>query len=100
MIHVINDEFARMHVIVPMSRDEAQSCLDGIRHCLDNAAGEVRRAELLAFELYERKGWEQLGYPTWFACMEAELPGKSRSRYYQLLKSGTTLASLVNAAES
>jgi hypothetical protein len=61
----------------PMTREEARRCCDSIKHRLD----DIRRALL---ELYERKGWQVLGYPSWRECCTEEFELTQR-RVYQLL---------------
>ncbi len=61
-----------------MTREEATMCLMRIK----SSAG-VAHDEML--KLRDREGWRALGYRSWSACVEAELP-ICRQRTYQILK--------------
>lgn len=60
-----------------MSADEAREYVTAIRQHLNSA-----RALLL--DLYERKGWQALGYDSWRACVVAEFGESQRHLYRQL----------------
>jgi hypothetical protein len=60
-----------------MTPDEARRCVAAIRQHLNST-----RALLL--DLYERKGWQALGYKSWRACVVAEF-GDGQSTLYQEL---------------
>lgn len=65
-------------VFEPMHKDEARRCIDGINNHLANA-------RLLLLELYERRGWEALGYNNWRECVVAEFE-QSQTHLYRLLQ--------------
>jgi hypothetical protein len=60
-----------------MGEDEARTCVAAIRAHLDGA-------RKLLLDLYERRGWVSLGYPSWRACVEAEF-GWGKSHAYRQL---------------
>lgn len=64
-------------IIEPMTKQEAQTCLHEIKSHLSDARRKV-------LELYERRGWEALGYESFQACMEREL-GYSFQHGYRLV---------------
>lgn len=64
-------------VCSPMSTDEARSCVEQIN-------AHINGARSLLLDLYERNGWEALGYSSWRECAIAEI-GLSERRVYQLL---------------
>ena len=60
-----------------MNVDEAKECVSKINAGLES----VRN---LILDLYERKGWQALGYKSWRECVTAEFPQKQRYLYYEL----------------
>jgi hypothetical protein len=73
------DLFDTVEVIKPpMSTAEARQCVDEIRTGIVNV-----RQRLL--DLYERRGWEALGYSSWRECAQAEF-GHHQSYAYRLLE--------------
>jgi len=67
-----------MELIAPgMTRDEARGCVDAITAHMSGA-----RAMLL--ELYERRGWQALGYSSWRHCVTTEF-GQSEAFLYRQL---------------
>lgn len=62
----------------PMSRHDAIVLTEQIRRTQNDWCR-------LVYEAHEREAWRAMGYPTWGAYVEAELP-INRSRSYQLLK--------------
>lgn len=64
-------------VVTPMGTEEARLCVDAIRHHMDSA-------RKLLLDLYERRGWEALGYESWRECAAAEFEQGERQLYRQL----------------
>jgi hypothetical protein len=60
-----------------MTAEEARGCIEQI-----HANFQDTREVLL--ELWERDGWEALGYDSWRACATKEFKGKQAYLYYQL----------------
>lgn len=60
-----------------MTRDEARACADAIN-------SRINEARALILDLYERKGWEALGYNSWRACVVAEFEQSKTHLYRQL----------------
>lgn len=69
-------EKRRRH-IVDMTSAEARLCVDSIH-------AHIRHARALILELYERKGWQALGYASWRACVSAEFEQSQTHMYRQL----------------
>ena len=67
---------------VIMSVQEARECIAKINSNLTNTRA-------LILDLYERKGWETLGYKTWEKCVVSEFKDKERYLYYQLAAAKT-----------
>lgn len=63
-----------------MTAQEARTSIDRIRRGLENIRHEV-------LDLYERKGWEALGYQSWRECVVAEF-GQSQAQLYRALDAG------------
>jgi hypothetical protein len=63
-----------------MTAQEARTSIDRIRRGLENIRHEV-------LDLYERRGWEALGYTSWRECVVAEF-GQSQSQLYEALDAG------------
>ena len=63
--------------IQPMTETEARSCVGRIKTHLNDA-----RQEILA--LYERDGWQVLGYSTWIECVQVEFRDYSATHIYRL----------------
>jgi len=61
----------------PMIYQEAKECVGKINANMTNIRG-------LVLELYERKGWEALGYASWRECVTAEFQQNERYLYRQL----------------
>lgn len=55
------------------------------RHCVTEIVSNVNRARTLLLELYERKGWQVLGYSNWRECVTKEF-GQSKSHLYRQLE--------------
>ena len=62
----------------PMTAAEARRCVAAINHHLDGA-------RVLLLDLYERWGWQALGYASWRACATAEF-GRSQAHLYRQLE--------------
>lgn len=62
---------------VAMSEGEARQYVDWIKSALEDARGYL-------LELYERKGWEALGYDSWRDCVHEEFQQSQSALYYQL----------------
>lgn len=75
-----------------MTREEARRACEAVKHRLEECRG-------LLLELYERRGWEALGYPSWRACCTAEF-GLSQSRVYQLLDAARVERDVSTVVES
>lgn len=67
----------RFDIVSRMTRDEARACVQAIN-------GHLVSARALLFDLYERRGWEQLGYTSWMACVTAEFEQNKASLWRQL----------------
>lgn len=67
----------RQRHILDMTRDEARLCIDTIHT-------HIRHARALVLELYERKGWQSLGYTSWRDCVAAEFQHSQTHMYRQL----------------
>ncbi len=63
--------------ITTMSVQEARECIEKINSNLINTRS-------LILDLYERKGWEALGYESWRKCVTSEFKDKQTYLYYQL----------------
>ncbi len=63
---------------IPMKKKEARATITQVR-C------HLRDARLLLLDLYERRGWQALGYASWRECCAAEF-GVSVSHLYRLLQ--------------
>ena len=63
-----------------MTAQEARTSIDRIRRGLENIRHEV-------LDLYERKGWEALGYQSWRECVVTEF-GQSQRQLYRALDAG------------
>lgn len=61
----------------PMSRAEARACAGAIRSHLEGA-------RVLILDLFERRGWEALGYKSWRECVVAEFDVSTQHLYRQL----------------
>jgi hypothetical protein len=66
-----------LNEVPPMTAAEARDSVEKI----NNHATQIRA---LVLDLYERRGWEALGYTSWRACVVSEFE-QSQSRLYQLL---------------
>lgn len=64
-----------------MTKDEARQCIEDV-HALEN----TKRTKLL--ELYERRGWDALGYLTWQSCCESEFPQWGRTYIHYQIQAG------------
>ncbi len=64
-------------VIREMTHVEAKECVSKINSTLTNVRS-------LILELYERKGWEVLGYRSWRECVTKEFKQSERYLYRQL----------------
>jgi phage N-6-adenine-methyltransferase len=64
-------------VLAPMTYEEARSCVDQI-------ASHIQNARALVLDLYERRGWEALGYASWRECVTAEFQASQSHMYRQL----------------
>ena len=51
---------------------------------IEKIKGHIGHIRTLVLELFERRGWEVLGYGSWRECVLAEFP-QSQSRLYELL---------------
>lgn len=60
-----------------MTYKEAKACVDGINSNMNNIRS-------LVLELYERKGWDALGYESWRECVVKEFQQSQAYLYYQL----------------
>lgn len=69
---------APFNVVSLMSEAEARECVKAIN-------GHMNSARALLLDLYERRGWEALGYQSWRECVTAEFEG-SQARLYQQLQ--------------
>lgn len=67
---------------IPMLAQEARFCVEKIKVHMGGA-----RALLL--ELYERRGWEVLGYSSWRECVVTEF-AQSQTHLYRQLQAGLT----------
>lgn len=65
-----------IQIIEPMTRTEAEACVASIKAHMSDARQK-------ALELYQRKGWEALGYESFRACAEKEF-GQSWQHVYRL----------------
>ena len=63
--------------MLPMVESEARATVNQIKEHF----GNIRR---LIYDLYQRKGWESLGYQSWRECVTAEFE-ESQSKLYQQL---------------
>lgn len=54
------------------------------RDCVKKINDNIHNARALYFDLYERKGWEALGYRSWRECVIKEFGGKQAYAYLQL----------------
>lgn len=63
--------------IKAMTYKEAKACVDGINANMNNIRS-------LVLELYERKGWDALGYESWRECVVKEFQQNERYLYKQL----------------
>ena len=64
-------------VSAPMSHDEARACVNQI-------AAHIQNARALILDLYERRGWEALGYESWRECVVSEFQASQSYMYRQL----------------
>jgi hypothetical protein len=64
-------------VIRPMIYKEA-------RECADNISSNMNNVRQLILELYDRKGWDALGYKSWRECVTAEFKQGENYLYKQL----------------
>jgi N6-adenosine-specific RNA methylase IME4 len=64
-------------IVAPMSEAEA-------RECVNQITGHIQNARVLILDLYERRGWEALGYASWRECVVAEFEASERHMYRQL----------------
>lgn len=64
-------------VIQPMTETEARSCVGRIKTHLSDAKQEI-------LSLYERDGWQALGYSTWIECVQVEFKDYSAPHIYRL----------------
>jgi hypothetical protein len=91
----INDKQPPNEVPTPagalMTAAEARDSVEKI----NNHATQIRA---LVLDLYERRGWEALGYSSWRACVVSEFE-QSQSRLYQLLDAGKVERNLSNMLE-
>jgi hypothetical protein len=60
-----------------MNADEAKECVRKIKVGLESLRN-------LILDLYERKGWQALGYKSWRECVTSEFPQRQRYLYYEL----------------
>jgi hypothetical protein len=63
--------------LIPMTADEAKSAVDRIKSHMN----EARR---LIYDLYQRQGWQALGYGSWRECVTAEFDQAQSQLYRQL----------------
>ena len=75
-----------------MTEAEARSKVKRVQRALEDA-----RSDLL--DLYERRGWKALGYPSWAACVQQEFGG-GRTALYQELDAARTERVLFGADAS
>ena len=54
------------------------------RKCIDEINDNLRNTRALLLDLYERKGWEALGYDSWRACVAGEFKQHQSYLYRQL----------------
>ncbi len=54
------------------------------RECVKQINENIHNVRALLLDLYERKGWEALGYESWRACAVGEFKGKENYLYKQL----------------
>lgn len=71
------DLFSAVEVIEPMSQAEARQCVDDIKNGIVNVGRRL-------LDLYERNGWEALGYSSWRECAQVEFNFK-QAYVYKLL---------------
>ncbi len=64
-------------VVVLMTKQEARACVEDIK-------ASDRNTRALLLDLYERHGWEALGYNSWRACVVGEFKQSERYLYKQL----------------
>lgn len=64
-------------VVAMMTEREARQCVDVIRHGVES----VRQS---LYELYQREGWQALGYASWRECVTAEFGQSQRYLYREL----------------
>ena len=69
--------YSQTQMVETMTVDEARRYVDEIK-------SHVGRARSLLLELYERRGWESLGYTNWRECVVGEFGQGQRYLYYQL----------------
>lgn len=64
-------------IAIPMMTEtEARACVERIRTGMESVRSDI-------LDLYEREGWQALGYDSWRACVSVEF-GKSQSYVYRL----------------
>lgn len=80
------NELDRISIIEPMSKMEAQECVQAI----NTSAAEMGR---LLLELKSREGWRALGYHTWTECLIREF-AFSRKHLYELMQATPIIESL------
>lgn len=72
------------------------------RECVKKINQNIQSTRALLLELYERKGWEALGYGSWRECVVKEFGGKQAYAYFQLsaAKVERNLSTIVEKTES
>jgi phage N-6-adenine-methyltransferase len=84
--------FDAPEVLVPMTVVEARECADAIKAGIHTVGRKL-------LELYERDGWQALGYASWRECAQAEF-GFRQSRVYQLLSAAEVERNLSTIVEN
>lgn len=70
-------------VLIPMTEAEARACVTDIREHMRVSDEQHQLARLKAHDLWQRKGWEALGYSSFLKCAQAEF-GASFQHVYRL----------------
>jgi hypothetical protein len=70
-------------VLIPMSAEEARTCVTDIREHMRVSDEQHQLARKKAHDLWQREGWKALGYSSFLKCAQAEF-GKSFQHVYRL----------------